>query len=134
MVDVYHEFSHPFEMTEAMVKALKPGGRLVFVEFRLEDPKVPIKLVHKMSEKQVIKEMGPHPLKHAKTHDACRGSTSSSSRRRLRWQHRRAIMALARRTVQNMPDCLRRELRNGDNGLTEKAVRHACETRRHPKA
>jgi len=58
MVDVYHEFDQPFEMTEKMVDALTPGGRLVFVEFRLEDPKVPIKLVHKMSERQVIKEMG----------------------------------------------------------------------------
>jgi ubiquinone/menaquinone biosynthesis C-methylase UbiE len=63
MVDVYHEFSHPWEMTEAMVQALRPGGRLVFVEYRLEDPEVPIKLVHKMSEKQVIKEMEPHPLR-----------------------------------------------------------------------
>ncbi len=62
MVDVYHEFSHPFEMTRALIKALKPGsGRLVFVEFRLEDPKVPIKLVHKMSQKQVLKEMSIHP-------------------------------------------------------------------------
>lgn len=60
MVDVYHEFSHPFEMVEAMTKALKPGGRMVFVEFRLEDPNVPIKLVHKMSQKQVLKEMEPH--------------------------------------------------------------------------
>jgi precorrin-6B methylase 2 len=67
MVDVYHEFSHPYEMTTKMVEALKPGGLLVFVEFRLEDPRVPIKLVHKMSEKQVIKEMGPHPVKHVKT-------------------------------------------------------------------
>jgi ubiquinone/menaquinone biosynthesis C-methylase UbiE len=67
MVDVYHEFSHPFEMTEALIKALKPGGRLVFVEFRLEDPKVPIKLVHKMTQKQVLKEMAPHPLRHVKT-------------------------------------------------------------------
>lgn len=75
MVDVYHEFSHPFEMTEAMVKALKPGGRLVFVEFRLEDEDVPIKLVHKMSEKQVLKEMTPFPLKHVKTHT------------NLPWQH-----------------------------------------------
>ncbi len=49
MVDVYHEFDHPYEMTRAMVKALKPGGRLVFVEYRLEDKDVPIKLVHKMS-------------------------------------------------------------------------------------
>ena len=68
MVDVYHEFSHPYEMTAAMVKALKPGGRLVFVEYRLEDEKVPIKLVHRMSERQVIKEMTPFPLKHVKTH------------------------------------------------------------------
>ena len=67
LVDVYHEFSHPYEMTQAMVKALKPGGRLVLVEYRLEDPEVPIKLVHKMSERQVVREMGPHPLKHVKT-------------------------------------------------------------------
>jgi ubiquinone/menaquinone biosynthesis C-methylase UbiE len=69
MVDVYHEFSFPYEMTEAMVRSLKPGGRLVFVEYRLEDPKVPIKLVHKMTEKQVIKEMKPHPLKWVKTYN-----------------------------------------------------------------
>jgi SAM-dependent methyltransferase len=62
MADVYHEFDHPFEMTAAMGRALKPGGRLVFVEFRAEDPNVPIKRVHKMSEAQVKKEMGPHPL------------------------------------------------------------------------
>ncbi len=59
LVDVYHEFDFPFEMTEKMVEALKPGGRLVFVEFRAEDPKVFIKPVHKMTERQVIKEMGP---------------------------------------------------------------------------
>ena len=75
MVDVYHEFSHPFEMAEAMVKSLKVGGKLVFVEYRLEDPKVPIKLVHKMTQKQVLREMGPHPLKHVKTLDV------------LPWQH-----------------------------------------------
>lgn len=62
MVDVYHEFDHPFEMTAAMSRALKPGGRMVFVEFRAEDQNVPIKRVHKMSEAQVRKEMGPHPL------------------------------------------------------------------------
>ena len=67
LVDVYHEFSHPFEMTRAMVKALKPGGRLVFVEYRLEDPEVPIKRLHKMSEKQVLKEMAPHALAWVKT-------------------------------------------------------------------
>lgn len=62
MVDVYHEFDHPFEMTEAMCRALKPGGRLVFVEFRGEDETVPIKRVHKMTEAQVKNEMAPHPL------------------------------------------------------------------------
>jgi SAM-dependent methyltransferase len=67
MVDVYHEFSFPFEMTAAMVKALKPGGRLVFVEYRKEDPEVWIKLVHKMTEKQVRKEMEPHALTWAHT-------------------------------------------------------------------
>jgi len=67
MVYVYHEFDHPFEMVEAMCKALKPGGRIVFVEFRGEDPNVPIKLVHKMTEAQVRKEMSVHPLEWAET-------------------------------------------------------------------
>lgn len=67
MVDVYHEFDHPFEMVEAMCKALKPGGRIVLVEFRGEDPNVPIKLVHKMTEAQVRKEMSVHPLEWVQT-------------------------------------------------------------------
>jgi ubiquinone/menaquinone biosynthesis C-methylase UbiE len=68
MVDVYHEFEFPFEMTEKLVAALKPGGKLVFVEFKLEDDKVPIKLVHKMSERQVLKEMGVFPeMEHERT-------------------------------------------------------------------
>jgi SAM-dependent methyltransferase len=75
MVDVYHEFEYPYEMIQAMVRALKPGGRLVFVEFRLEDPKVPIKLVHKMTENQVRKEMQPHPLAWVETLES------------LPWQH-----------------------------------------------
>ena len=63
MVDVYHEFDQPFEMIRNMIAALKPGGRIVFVEFRGEDPNVPIKTVHKMTEAQVKKEMSVHPLK-----------------------------------------------------------------------
>ena len=62
MVDVYHEFDKPYEMTDNMIKALKKGGRLVFVEYRKEDPNVPIKEVHKMSEAQVKKEMSLFPL------------------------------------------------------------------------
>jgi ubiquinone/menaquinone biosynthesis C-methylase UbiE len=56
LVDVYHEFSYPYEMALSMRAALKPGGKLVLVEFRLEDPAVPIKIIHKMSEAQAIKE------------------------------------------------------------------------------
>ncbi len=61
MVDVYHEFDHPWEMTRNMIAGLKKGGRLVFVEYRKEDPSVPIKEVHKMSVEQVKKEMGIQP-------------------------------------------------------------------------
>ena len=60
MVDVYHELSYPYEVTVELVKSLKPGGRLVFVEFRLEDKKVPILDVHRMSIAQVQKEMELH--------------------------------------------------------------------------
>ncbi len=56
MVDVYHEFRYPYEMLWAISKALKPGGRVAFVEYRKEDPNVPIKLVHKMTESQVKRE------------------------------------------------------------------------------
>jgi ubiquinone/menaquinone biosynthesis C-methylase UbiE len=70
LVDVYHEFSFPWEMTGAMVRSLKPGGRIVFVEYRLEDPEVPIKVVHKMSQKQVMKEMSPWELKWVKTDES----------------------------------------------------------------
>ncbi|MEK7685691.1 MAG: class I SAM-dependent methyltransferase [Verrucomicrobiota bacterium] len=62
MVDVYHEFSHPYEMLRAICRSLKPAGRVVFVEYRAEDPTVPIKRVHKMSEEQVRKEAEVHPL------------------------------------------------------------------------
>jgi FkbM family methyltransferase len=57
LVDVYHEFSYPYEMALSMRSALKPGGKLVLVEFRSEDSTVPIKTIHKMSEAQAIKEL-----------------------------------------------------------------------------
>ncbi|MBR90919.1 MAG: methyltransferase type 11 [Verrucomicrobiales bacterium] len=75
MVDVYHEFSHPYEMMRGIVEALKPGGRVAFVEYRAEDPKVPIKRLHKMSEMQVKKEASLFPLKHVETY------------KKLPWQH-----------------------------------------------
>jgi len=67
LVDVYHEFDYPFEMVAAMIRALKPAGRIVFVEFRAEEPNVPIKRVHKMTEAQVRKEMDRHPLEWVET-------------------------------------------------------------------
>jgi protein-L-isoaspartate O-methyltransferase len=67
MVDVYHEFEYPYEMLAAIVKALKPGGRVVFVEFRGNDPDVPIKAEHCMTEGQVRKEAAVQPLEWVKT-------------------------------------------------------------------
>jgi SAM-dependent methyltransferase len=75
LVDVYHEFDHPYEMLEAICQALKPGGRVAFVEFRAEVPKVPIKEVHKMSVVQVRKEMSAQPLEWVETIET------------LPWQH-----------------------------------------------
>src|SRR5262249_34970242 len=75
LVDVYHEFDHPVEMLAALKRALKPAGRLVLIEFRLEDPEVPIKLLHKMSKAQMKKELAANGLEAVEDCD------------RLPWQH-----------------------------------------------
>ena len=62
MVDVYHELEYPYEILAAIVKALKAGGRIVFVEFRGNDPNVPIKALHTMTEAQVRKEAAAQSL------------------------------------------------------------------------
>jgi SAM-dependent methyltransferase len=67
MVDMYHEFDFPFEMMEALCRAVKPGGRVVLVEYRGEDPAVPIKPLHKMTQTQVKREMSVLPLDWVKT-------------------------------------------------------------------
>lgn len=67
MVDVYHEFSHPYEMLAAICRAVKPGGRVAFIEYRGEDPDVPIKPLHKMTEAQVKREAALHPLEWVET-------------------------------------------------------------------
>jgi 2-polyprenyl-3-methyl-5-hydroxy-6-metoxy-1,4-benzoquinol methylase len=56
LVDVYHEFSHPEEMLASIRKSLSPEGVIALVEFRGEDPRVPIKPLHKMTKKQILKE------------------------------------------------------------------------------
>jgi hypothetical protein len=75
MVDVYHELEYPVEVVAAIVAALKPDGRLVLVEFRGDDPAVPIKPAHTMTERQVRLEMAPHRLEWVRTVDT------------LPWQH-----------------------------------------------
>jgi ubiquinone/menaquinone biosynthesis C-methylase UbiE len=67
MVDVYHEFEYPYEMLASIARALKPGGRLVFVEYRANDPAVPIKALHTMAETQVRREAALQPLEWLKT-------------------------------------------------------------------
>ena len=57
LVDVYHEFSYPFEMIKSIKDALKPNGLLFLIEYRGEDSNVPIKKIHKMTEKQSVLEM-----------------------------------------------------------------------------
>jgi SAM-dependent methyltransferase len=75
MVDVYHELEFPYEVLESIVRALKPGGRVAFVEYRGEDLNVPIKSLHKMTERQIRLEAGDHAL------------TWERTGRRLPWQH-----------------------------------------------
>ncbi len=74
-VDVYHEFDHPVEMLAAIRKCLAPGGRMVLVEFRAEDPKVPIKKLHRMSKEQLLKEIPANGFKLVEQFD------------KLPWQH-----------------------------------------------
>jgi ubiquinone/menaquinone biosynthesis C-methylase UbiE len=67
MVDVYHELEYPYEVMRHVREALKPGGRVALVEYRKEDPTVPIKEVHKMSEQQIIRELTAAGFKHLRT-------------------------------------------------------------------
>lgn len=67
MVDVYHELEFPFEVMIKVREALKPGGRVALIEYRAEDPAVMIKPVHKMSERQVIRELTAAGFRHQKT-------------------------------------------------------------------
>lgn len=75
LVDVYHEFDHPVEMMASIVRAMKPGALLFLVEFKLEDPWIPIKDVHRMSKVQCLREM------------AAAGLVWEHSWNGLPWQH-----------------------------------------------
>lgn len=69
MVDAYHEFSHPYEMMGHIVDALRPGGRVVLVEYRGEDSTIPVGELHRMTEEQAKKEMEAVGLEWRKTKD-----------------------------------------------------------------
>ncbi|MDP2869890.1 class I SAM-dependent methyltransferase [Methyloversatilis sp.] len=75
MVDVYHELSYPYEVLASVLRALRPGGEVVFVEYKAEDPAVPIKPLHKMSEAQIRREASVHALEWVRTETG------------LPWQH-----------------------------------------------
>lgn len=70
MVDVYHEFSQPEAMLKDLLRALKPGGRIALLEYRKEDPKVPILEAHKMSEALAIREISAAGFRHVGTERA----------------------------------------------------------------
>lgn len=69
MVDAYHEFSYPVEMIASIFKALKPGGRVILIEYRGEDPDVPIKKLHKMTVDQARNEMEAAGLRWSRKKD-----------------------------------------------------------------
>jgi SAM-dependent methyltransferase len=93
MVDVYHELEFPYEVLESIVRALKPDGRVAFVEYRGEDASVPIKELHKMTERQIRLEAGQHAL------------TWERTSRRLPWQH----LVIFRKATAPGVDAVRRE-------------------------
>lgn len=70
MVDAYHEFEYPREMMDNIVESIKPQGRVVLAEYRQENPLIPIKKLHKMTEKQVKKEMNSVGLTWEKTEES----------------------------------------------------------------
>ena len=79
IVDAYHEFEYPYEMGKAIADALRPGGALVLIEYRGEDPSVPIKPLHKMTEAQAKREMAEVGLAMGSNRGlSCRSSTSWS--------------------------------------------------------
>jgi ubiquinone/menaquinone biosynthesis C-methylase UbiE len=69
MVDAYHEFAFPFEMMRGIVRSLRSGGRVYLVEYRGEDPSVPIKPLHKLTQRQAIKELKVVGLQWKETRD-----------------------------------------------------------------
>lgn len=55
----YHEFSEPETIMEAVRRSLKPGGRLVIVEYAKESKLAPASSLHKMSFAEIRSEIEP---------------------------------------------------------------------------
>ena len=89
-VDVYHEFSHPEPMLARIRESLAPTGHLALVEFRGEDPAVPIKPLHKMTKAQIRAELEPAGFEVVREFD------------RLPWQH---LVFLAPAGPGRVPGC-----------------------------
>jgi ubiquinone/menaquinone biosynthesis C-methylase UbiE len=75
LVDVYHELSQPQAMLKRLHEALKPGGRLVLLEYKKEDPSIPIRPEHKMSVAEAKMEVEPEGFRLGRVDDG------------LPWQH-----------------------------------------------
>ena len=69
LVDAYHELAYPYEVMTAVHRALKPGGKVVLAEYRAENPLIPIKRHHKMSQRQVRRELEAVGLRWAGTNE-----------------------------------------------------------------
>ncbi len=75
LVDVYHEFSHPVQMLRSIRESLRPDGVIALLEYRAEDPTVPIRPLHKMSKRQILKEYRANGFRLVRQYDG------------LPWQH-----------------------------------------------
>lgn len=111
MVDVYHELSHPVRVLSRVRQALKPGGQVVLVEFRSEDPEVPIKPEHMMTKAQVVREMASHGFALARECDE------------LPWQHAMAFEATPEPGARHAPRELARAFLRAAAGDDPRVVR-----------
>jgi len=110
MVDVYHELSHPVRVMRRVRRALKEGGEVVLVEFRAEDPEVPIKPEHMMSKAQVVREMASH------------GFALSRETDDLPWQHAMAFTPVEPRGADFEPRQLLRGFGAALRGVDRRVV------------
>lgn len=108
LVDVYHELSHPEPVLRAVRESLAPGGRMVLVEFRGEDPSVPILPLHKMTKLQVLREVLPNGFRLEREFDE------------LPWQH---MLFFSRARSDELAARVRTELARAAHAMSALALR-----------